>query len=58
MPAVVIEDEATLKRVRKYSDKLVLQPENPMYKSLVFEGEALSDVRIIGLAVAFLSSVR
>ncbi|HWQ50736.1 MAG TPA: S24 family peptidase [Terriglobales bacterium] len=56
--AVVIEDEATLKRVRKFPGKLVLQPENPMYESLVFEREALSDVRIIGLAIAFLSVVR
>lgn len=56
--AVLIENEATLKRVIKYTDKLVLRPENPMYSDLVYSGEELADIRIIGKAVAFLSTVK
>lgn len=56
--AVLIGDEATLKRVRKLPDKVVLEPCNPMYQSLVYEGAALADLRIIGKAVAFTSIIR
>ncbi len=54
--AVVIEDEVTLKRVYYYREKnkLVLQPENPKYDPLVYMGEELDHIRIIGLAVAHL----
>ena len=55
--AVLIEDEATLKRVYKYPDKLVLTPENPKYEPLVYTGYELENVRIIGRAVAFLSAI-
>ena len=52
--AVVVDDEATLKRVYYYPEesKLILYPENPMYKPLVFEGEALNGIHILGKAVA------
>lgn len=55
--AVIINDEATLKRVYYYPEqqKLILNPENPAYAPLVFVGEELSDVRILGKAVAFQS---
>lgn len=53
--AVLIEDEATLKRVYKKPDRLILQPENPDYEPLVYTGEELNMVRILGKAVAFLS---
>lgn len=56
--AVLIGAEATLKRVRRYENKLVLYPENPAYEPLVFTGEEIADVRIIGKAVAFLSPVK
>ena len=57
--AVVIGDEATLKRVYYYPEKgqLTLQAENPQYEPLVYLGEELDEIRIAGLAVAFLSAV-
>lgn len=57
--AVIIGDEATLKRVYYYpnEEKLVLSPENPRYAPLVYIGEELSSIKIIGKAVAFQSSV-
>lgn len=56
--AVLIDDEATLKRVKLYPDHVVLEPENPMYKPFVFWGEEMNTVRILGKAVAFTSSIR
>ena len=58
--AVVINDEATLKRVYYYpeSEKLMLIPENNNYEPLVFEGEDLEKIHIIGKAVAFKSDIK
>ena len=58
--AVIIGDEATLKRVYYYPEKkkLVLQAENPKYEPFVYVGEEISDIRIIGKAVAFQSDVK
>lgn len=56
--AVLIGDEATLKRVRLFRDRIVLEPENPMYKPYVYWGEEMNNVRILGKAVAFTSAVR
>lgn len=56
--AVLIDSEATLKRVKLYGDHISLEPENPMYKPLVFWNEEMNDVRILGKAVAFTSAVR
>ncbi len=55
--AVIIDDEATLKRVYYYprEEKLVLSPENPKYAPLVFVGKELLSVKILGRAVAFQS---
>ena len=57
--AVIIGDEATLKRVYYSPDeaKLVLSPENPRYSPLVYVGEELDGIKIIGKAVAFMSRV-
>lgn len=57
---VLIDNEATLKRVKLYPDKqkLVLHPENPAYEPLVFVGEELNEIKILGKAVAFQSLVR
>ena len=57
--AVIINDEATLKRVYYYpnEEKLILSPENPRYAPLVYIGEELSHIRIIGKAVAFQSAI-
>lgn len=51
--AVLIDDEATLKRVYRNGDTVILQPENPAYPPLVFSGSEAASLRIIGLAVAF-----
>ena len=58
--AVLVEDSATLKRVYLYPEegKLVLAPENPKYKPLVFVGKELLGIQILGKAVAFQSEVR
>jgi repressor LexA len=51
--AVLIDGEATLKRVRVYGDRLCLEPENPMHRPIVLWGEEMSRARILGRAVAF-----
>ena len=56
--AVLIDGEATLKRVRFYGDHVSLEPENPMYKPLTFWGEEMNQVHILGRAVYFTSAVR
>lgn len=56
--AVLIDNEATLKRVRLFDDHIALEPENPMYKPLVYWSEEMNLVRILGKAVAFTGSVR
>lgn len=57
--AVIIDDEATLKRVYFYpgESKLVLSPENPKYAPLVYTNEELDSVKILGRAVAFQSAI-
>lgn len=56
--AVLIDNEATLKRVRKYQGKVVLMPENPAYEPLIFLNEEINTIKILGKAVAFLSTVK
>lgn len=58
--AVLIENEATLKRVFYYPDKakLILQAENPSFEPFVYIGEEVNDIRILGKAVAFQSDVK
>ena len=58
--AVIIDDEATLKRVNYYPDKnlLILKAENPKYEDLVYTGEQLDHIIILGKAVAFQSDIR
>ena len=56
--AVLIENEATLKRVKLLPDRIILEPENPLYDPLVYRGEEMNELRILGKAVAFTSSVR
>jgi repressor LexA len=57
--AVIINDEATLKRVYFYPEegKLILSPENPKYAPLVYMNDELDSIKIIGKAIAFQSSV-
>lgn len=56
--AVLIDGEATLKRVQIHHDRIILEPANPMYDPLVFRREEMNNVRILGKAVAFTSPVR
>ncbi len=55
--AVIIGDSATLKRVYYYPQEnmLSLSAENPRYAPLIYAGEELSQVRILGKAIAFQS---
>lgn len=55
--AVFIDGETTLKRFWKYEDHIVLQPENPQYKPLVFWENDMQNVSVLGKAVSFLSNV-
>ena len=56
--AVLIGEEATLKRVYVYPEKLVLSPANHNYEPFIYVGEEISSIRILGKAVAFTSAVR
>lgn len=57
--AVIINDEATLKRVYFYpkEQKLILSAENPRYAPMVYVGSELDTIKILGKAVAFQSTV-
>ncbi len=52
--ALVEEEEATVKRIRRRDGKVVLESENPAYEPMVFE----RDVRILGKVVSVLRKVR
>lgn len=56
--AVLVNDEATLKRVKFHPDRIILEPANPLYDPLVYRGEEMNSVHILGKAVAFTSTVR
>lgn len=57
--AVIIGDEATLKRVYYYPEKkkLVLQAENSKYEPFVYIGSELDEITILGKAIAFQSDI-
>lgn len=57
--AVLIDNEATLKRVYYYPEKnmLILKAENSKYNDFVFTDNELNDIKIIGKAVGFYSRV-
>ena len=58
--AVLIDDEATLKRVYYDQENNVIQlfAENPQYKTMRFVGEELNRIRILGKAVALQTDVK
>lgn len=60
--AVVVnnDSEATLKRLYYYHEKglLILKPENPAYEDLIFQGEELNQIHILGKAIAFQSDIK
>ena len=50
---VLIDDEATLKRVYKLGDRVVLRAENPAYPPMEFHKADGKTLRILGKAIAF-----
>lgn len=54
--AVLIDGEATLKRVYRFPDRLLLQPANPSYPDQIYT--EINDIKILGLAVAFTSYIK
>ena len=57
--AVIIDDDATLKRVYYYPEDNTLQliAENPKFKPLIYKNEELDQIRILGKAVYFMSAL-
>lgn len=58
--AIILNDnEITLKRFYYYPERrqVVLQPENPVYRPMIYGGEDLNHIRILGKAVAFTSKI-
>lgn len=56
--AVLIDDDATLKRVYRKPYGVVLMPANSNYEPLVYTAEDCVNIRIMGKAVACLGKVR
>lgn len=54
--AVLVDGEATLKRVYRFPDRLLLQPMNPAYPDQVYTEQ--NEVQILGLAIAYTSYIR
>ena len=50
---VLIDDEATLKRVYKLGDRVILRAENPLYPPMEFRRSDGKTLRILGKAIAF-----
>ncbi len=55
--AVLIDDEATLKRFYKNGDKVILKAENKDFEPLVYVNSEIDSISIIGKATYFLSKV-
>lgn len=53
--AVLIDDEATLKRVYIEDDRITLVAENPKYKPIIIAENDHQNVKILGKAIAFQS---
>lgn len=56
--AVLIGEEATLKRIFIDGDTLTLVPCNSRYQPFVYRGEELEEIRILGKAVGFTSKIQ
>jgi repressor LexA len=58
--AIAIDGEITLKRFYYMPEKnrIILKAENPNYEPLVYIGDECEQIRIVGKAVAFQSSIR
>ncbi|MBR1738486.1 MAG: repressor LexA, partial [Firmicutes bacterium] len=53
--AIIIDNEATLKRVYYYPDEdfLILKAENTKYADMIFKKRDLDSIRILGKVIAF-----
>jgi len=51
--AVLIDNEATLKRVYVNKSDILLSPENLNYQPMVYVGEQMNQIRILGLAIGY-----
>ena len=58
LAAVLIGDEAMLKRVFKLGDRMQLRSENPAYPPIMVSGEDNLPIKILGKAVAFQSYIK
>lgn len=56
--AVAIGDEATLKRVYKTNNTIILNAENPAYPPIIIEKGNADNIRILGLAIVYQSIVK
>lgn len=56
--AVLVDDEATLKRVYKMPGRVQLRAENPSFETLNYTAEDFCDIKILGKAIAFQSNVK
>lgn len=55
--AVLIDGEATLKRIRLGPDSIALMPENPAYRPIILWGEEMNQVKILGKAVGYTANL-
>lgn len=55
--AVVVGEEATLKKVYYHGDTVTLLPANPSYEPMIFKKDEINDIRICGKAVAVLRHI-
>lgn len=51
--AIIIDNEATLKRVYIKDNQMVLSAENPDFSPIILQGEEISSARILGLAIGY-----
>lgn len=60
LAVIAVDDEATLKRYFFYKDRnlLILKPENPQFEDLIYSGDELEQIRILGKAVSFQSNIK
>ena len=45
---VLVDNEATVKRVFKYPNMIILRPENPAYSEMIYQKNDAKDIRILG----------
>jgi repressor LexA len=56
--AVRVDDEATIKRLYRKGDQVVLKPENEAMSPMVYEGPECEDVKVLGVVAAVVRCCR